>query len=54
MAIGKSNRLVIEPNPKIKKELYSILIKRGLSMKEWFENEAKKFINKNSNNHYAK
>jgi len=54
MAIGKSNRIVIDSDPKIKKGLYSVLAKKGRSLKEWFENEARKFINKNSNNHSAK
>ncbi len=49
MAIGKSNRIVIDLDPEIKKELYSILIKQGRSLKEWFENEAQKFIVKNKN-----
>lgn len=54
MAIGKSNRIVIDPDPRIKKELYSVLAKKGQNLKEWFEDEAQKFINKNSNNHSAK
>jgi hypothetical protein len=53
MAIGKSNRIVIDSKPKIKKELYSVLAKKGQNLKEWFEGEAQKFINRN-NNHSAK
>ncbi len=48
MAIGKSNRIVIDSKPAIKKELYSILAKRGLSLKEWFEAKATQFIQKES------
>lgn len=49
MAIGKSNRIVIDLDPKLKRELYSILTKRGLTLKDWFEEEARQFINKKSN-----
>ena len=48
MAIGKSNRIVIDLDPKLKRELYSILTKRGLTLKDWFEKEARQFINKKS------
>lgn len=54
MAIGKSNRIVIDSNPRIKKELYSVLARKGQNLKEWFENTAQKFINKNTNNHSPK
>jgi hypothetical protein len=54
MAIGKSNRIVIDSDPKIKKGLYAVLAKKGQNLKEWFESEAQKFINKNSNNRHEK
>lgn len=46
MAIGKSNRVVIDLDPKLKRKLYSTLAKRGLSLKEWFEKKARQFISK--------
>ena len=53
MAIGKSNRIVIDLNPKLKRELYSALTKRGLTLKEWFEERAHLFINKKIGKNYS-
>lgn len=41
MAIGKSGRLVIEIDAETKRELHSLVKKRGLTMKEWFESKVK-------------
>ena len=46
MAIGKSNRIVIDIDPALKKRLYSILTRRGLSLKEWFQKKATQFVEK--------
>lgn len=40
MAQGKSGRIVIEVDPELKKELYSILAKKGITLKEWFIGQA--------------
>jgi hypothetical protein len=36
MSVGASGRLVIEVDPQFKKELYSVLTRRGMTLKEWF------------------
>ena len=36
MAIGSSNRIVIEVDPEKKQEIYAALKARGLTMREWF------------------
>ncbi|WP_404389796.1 hypothetical protein [Pseudoalteromonas phenolica] len=40
MAIGKSGRVVIEIDPKLKEQLHLSIKKKGLSLKEWFEKKA--------------
>lgn len=42
MAIGKSHRIVIEVDPDFKEKIYEALRKRGLTLKEWFVEEAKR------------
>ena len=44
MARGKSGRIVIEVDPKIKNDLYIALAKRGLTLKEWFVKEANEYV----------
>ena len=36
MTVGKSNRVVIEVDPKEKQRIYAALKMRGLTMREWF------------------
>ncbi|MEJ1343104.1 MAG: hypothetical protein RNU03_10145 [Candidatus Sedimenticola sp. (ex Thyasira tokunagai)] len=36
MAKGSSGRIVIEIDPDLKQELYSILEEEGLNLKQWF------------------
>ena len=36
MAIGTSNRIVIEIDPNLKEQMYAALRTRGLTLKEWF------------------
>lgn len=44
MARGKSGRIVIEIDPKLKKELYLALEKKGLTLKDWFIKQAENYI----------
>ena len=44
MAKGKSGRLVIEVEPTFKRKLYSALASDGLTLKEWFVEEAKTYL----------
>lgn len=46
MAIGTSGRLVIEVDPDFKKKFYTVLEADGLTLKDWFLQEARKHINK--------
>lgn len=48
MAQGKSGRIVIEVNPELKKELYSVLAKKGITLKEWFIDHAKDYLTTNN------
>lgn len=43
MAVGKSGRVVIEIDPETKKLLYQTLREDGLSLKDWFLNQAKAY-----------
>lgn len=55
MSIGNSGRIVIEVDPVIKKDLYSLLAKEGMTLKEWFLKNAAVYLNNElqipSNNH---
>lgn len=44
MARGKSGRIVIEVDPKLKKDLYLALEKKGLTLKDWFIQQAETYI----------
>jgi len=44
MARGDSGRIVIEIDPKFKKDLYLSLAQRDLTMKDWFMKQAEEFI----------
>lgn len=44
MARGPSGRLVIEIDPDLKRELHAVLATEGLTMKEWFLAEARRFL----------
>lgn len=46
MSVGNSGRIVIEIDPQLKKELYSILKSQGLTLKEWFLNQSMALLNK--------
>lgn len=36
MAIGNSGRIVIDIDPKLKKEIHALIKRKGLTMREWF------------------
>lgn len=44
MAVGASGRVVVEIDPKLKKELYIALAKEGLNLKDWFLKNVDNFL----------
>ena len=48
MARGKSGRIVIETDPKLKSDLYKVLSEQELTLKDWFLKQAEEYI-KNGN-----
>lgn len=44
MSIGNSGRIVIEIDPEIKRQLYSTLARDGMTLKDWFLQEAKSYM----------
>lgn len=44
MSIGSSGRIVIEVEPELKRELYAYLTRDGLTLKEWFLQEARTYL----------
>ena len=44
MARGKSGRIVLEVDPLMKGEMYALLAKEGITLKEWFIRSAKFYI----------
>ncbi|ASR89082.1 hypothetical protein [Alcaligenes faecalis] len=49
MSIGNSGRIVIEIDPKIKRQLYSTLARDGMTLKDWFLQEAKSYVGTEKN-----
>tara|TARA_R110001583_G_scaffold23707_1_gene87135 strand:+ start:3746 stop:3925 length:180 start_codon:yes stop_codon:yes gene_type:complete len=50
MAIGDSGRIVIDIDPKLKKEIHKLIKSKGLTMREWFlEQVSKDLITTNKN-----
>ena len=47
MPRGTSGRIVIEVNPELKDELYSVLQEQELTLKDWFINNAKEYLDTN-------
>ena len=47
MPRGTSGRIVIEVNPELKDELYSVLQEQELTLKDWFISNAKDYLNTN-------
>ena len=48
MAVGSSGRVVVEIDPKLKKELYIALAKEGLNLKDWFLKNIDNFLTNQS------
>lgn len=44
MSIGTSGRIVIEIDPRLKQDLYSVLEKEGLNLKQWFLQNARQYL----------
>lgn len=44
MSIGPSGRIVIEVEPELKRELHSVLLKDGQTLKDWFVIQAELFV----------
>lgn len=44
MAIGTSGRIVIEVEPELKQLLHTALQKEGLTLKDWFVENARHFL----------
>ncbi|MFL9895629.1 hypothetical protein [Paraburkholderia sp. RL17-381-BIF-C] len=44
MSIGTSGRIVIEVEPDLKRQLYSILARDGMTLKDWFLREAQSYL----------
>ncbi len=51
MSIGSSGRIVIEVEPEIKRQLYSVLARDGMTLKDWFLREAQSYL---TNTHQLK
>lgn len=44
MSIGSSGRIVIEVEPEVKRQLYSVLAREGMTLKDWFLREAQNYM----------
>jgi hypothetical protein len=44
MAIGASGRIVIEADPELKHLLHAALQKDGMTLKDWFTEQARKYL----------
>lgn len=44
MSIGSSGRIVIEIDPDLKQDLYAVLEKDGLNLKQWFLENARQYL----------
>lgn len=44
MSIGNSGRIVLEIDPEMKRSLYAVLARDGLTLKAWFTQEATEYI----------
>lgn len=48
MARGSSGRIVLEVDPDLKNELYALLAREGVTLKDWFVDKAEKYIESNT------
>lgn len=46
MAIGSSNRVVIDLPPDLKRRLYATLLADGQSLRQWFLGAAEQYLNR--------
>jgi hypothetical protein len=44
MSIGASGRIVIEVEPRVKRDLYAVLAEEGTTLKEWFVRHAAQYV----------
>jgi hypothetical protein len=44
MSRGPSGRIVVELAPDLKRELYAELSREGMTLKDWFQREAQRYI----------
>ena len=44
MPVGKSGKVLIELDPKLKREIYTALTQDGLTMKDWFLLNAQRYL----------
>lgn len=44
MPIGSSGRIVVEIEPELKQLLHSTLQKEGMTLKDWFTDQARKYL----------
>ncbi len=44
MSIGASGRIVIEIEPDLKRQLYAVLTREGMTLKDWFLRESQAHI----------
>lgn len=44
MPIGPSNRIVVEVDSDLKRQLHIILVQEGITLKEWFHRQARYYI----------
>lgn len=44
MSRGKSGRIVLEVEPALKDELYTMLAKRNLTLKQWFIQQSQVYV----------
>ncbi len=42
MAIGNSGRIVIDIDPKLKKEIHALIKRKGMNLREWFLDQVAK------------
>jgi hypothetical protein len=48
MPVGHSGRIVIEIDPELKQELHATLSKEGVSLKQWFLDNAEQYLREKS------
>jgi hypothetical protein len=53
MARGDSERIVLERDPSAKEELYSAVIKDGLTLKSWFLQQASRYLTQRSRKSFS-